>query len=392
MLVDKLDQIDEILLNQVCSEKWDESSTLEFKAILPKSAPPDDKPKQEFLKDVAALANAAGGDIVYGVSEINGKANAIVPISETTDPIDGTRRRLGQWLESGVEPRISGIEIYAVRLASGGYVLVVRVPGSFQRPHRSKVGAHWQWPVRSGTHTADLTYPQIRDAFDRGATLGERARRFRDERLSAVISGTTGRPLRSGPRCIVHFLPIAAIAGATSINLTQFSPPASTQFFSTWWGSATSSFNLDGLVVYPSNHAADTGYRQIFRTGCIEAAQSIASLIHGKTISSHRVADHVRESIDQSLIAAKSWGIGGPAIAAVTLLDVHEWPFVYDSKDYATAFSSADRPNLVLPETWIEDLSTAHLDAIVRPILDTLWQAFNISGCGFYDGKGVWRR
>ncbi len=88
MLADKLDQIDEILLNQVCSEKWDESSTLEFKAILPKPAPPDDKPKQEFLKDVAALANAAGGDIVYGVSEINGKANAIVPISETTDPID----------------------------------------------------------------------------------------------------------------------------------------------------------------------------------------------------------------------------------------------------------------------------------------------------------------
>jgi hypothetical protein len=138
-----------------------------------------------------------------------------VPIQEAVHPADSTRRRLGQWLESGVEPRMSGLDMHPVPLAGGDYVLVVRVPASFQRPHRSKVGRHWQWPVRSGTHTADLTYSQIRDAFDRGATLGERARRFRDERLTAVVSGTTGRPLRAGPRCIVHFIPMAAARKVT---------------------------------------------------------------------------------------------------------------------------------------------------------------------------------
>jgi hypothetical protein len=193
-------------------------------------------------------------------------------------------------------------------LAGGDYVLIVRVPASFQRPHRSKVGGHWQWPVRSGTHTADLTYPQIRDAFNRGSTLGERAGRFRDERLTAVVSGSTGRPLRADPRCIVHFLPIAAIAGDPTVDLGQMSRSASTQFFSTWWSSATSSFNLHGLLVYPSNEAADTGYRQVFRTGCIEAAQSVASTMHGKAINSHGVADHVRESIQQSLDATESPG------------------------------------------------------------------------------------
>jgi predicted HTH transcriptional regulator len=94
MLADRLEQIDENLLNQVCLEQWDESSTLEFKAMLPQSAP-DDKPKQEFLKDVAALANAGGGDIVYGISEVNGKANALLRIQEAANPVDATRRRLG---------------------------------------------------------------------------------------------------------------------------------------------------------------------------------------------------------------------------------------------------------------------------------------------------------
>lgn len=95
MLADQLDKIDENLLNQVCSEQWDESPTLEFKAMPPQPAP-DDKPKQEFLKDVAALANAGGGDIVYGISEISGKANALMPIQEAAHPADATRRRLGR--------------------------------------------------------------------------------------------------------------------------------------------------------------------------------------------------------------------------------------------------------------------------------------------------------
>ena len=391
MLADRLDQIDENLLNQVCREQWDESSTLEFKALIPQPSP-DDKPKQEFLKDIAALANAGGGDIIYGIGELNGKANGLVPIQEAANPVDGTRRRLGQWLESGVEPRIGGLNMHPVPLTSGDYILVVRIPPSFQRPHRSRVGAHWQWPVRSGTHTAELTYPQIRDAFDRGATLGERARKFRDERLTSIAAGTTGRPLRDGPRCIVHLLPMASISGEVSVDLRQLSRSATTQFFSAWWSSASSSFNLDGLVVYPNNQAADTGYAQIFRIGCVEAAQSVGSMIQTRSISSHRVADHVRESIRKSLEAMKSWGVTGPAIAAVALMDLHGWPFAYDSMGHTVDFNSADRPNLILPEVWIEDLSNAQLDAIARPILDTLWQAFNLAGCGFYDKQGNWVR
>jgi hypothetical protein len=95
---------------------------------------------------------------------------------------------------------------------------------------------------------------------------------------------------------------------------------------------------------------------------------------------------------DKFLNAAKSWGIGGPAIAAAALLDVHGWPFAYESRDHSSAFNSTDRPHLILPEEWIEDLATAQLDAIARPMLDTLWQAFDLAACGFYDIHGNWVR
>lgn len=29
-------------------------------------------------------------------------------------------------------------------------------------------------------------------------------------------------------------------------------------------------------------------------------------------------------------------------------------------------------------------------EAVVRSILDTLWQSFDIEGCGFYNADGAW--
>ena len=145
-------------------------------------------------------------------------------------------------------------------------------------------------------------------------------------------------------------------------------------------------------MIYQGNQAADTGYVQIFRTGCLEATQHVGSIIQQKSIASSRVADHIREYLDKFLAAAKAWGIDGPAIAAAALLDVHGWPFAYDSRGYMSAFNSADRPHLILPEVWIDDIFTAQIDSIARPILDTLWQAFDLERCGFYDAQGNWRQ
>ena len=119
MLPQTLATIDEKFLKQVCEDQWPESQTLEFKAVLPNK---DEEGSQEFRKDVCALANADGGDLVFGISEKDGKANSILPI--TSVQVDATKRRLLQILESNVEPRIQGMQTHDCSLASGGFVLV----------------------------------------------------------------------------------------------------------------------------------------------------------------------------------------------------------------------------------------------------------------------------
>src|SRR6186713_1131863 len=178
MLLEQYEKIDEAELLRLCKAGCPESSTLDFKRDLPGiSEEGREKDKKEFLKDVCAFANSDGGDLVYGIAEEHGMAKEPVPI--TAENFDDAKRRLGQILEAGLEPRVPGLLFHQIPVA-GGYVLLVRVPASFDGPHRfSSNNREKQFVMRNHTHTSELNYAQLRAAFDRTATLAERARTFR---------------------------------------------------------------------------------------------------------------------------------------------------------------------------------------------------------------------
>jgi hypothetical protein len=52
--------------------------------------------------------------------------------------------------------------------------------------------------------------------------------------------------------------------------------------------------------------------------------------------------------------------------------------------------AAADRNHLMVPETWVDNLESADVDEIARPLLDILWQAFDVERCGEYSKAGIW--
>src|SRR6266404_7975286 len=119
MLATRLGQIDERLLSQLCSDECAESQTLDFKFCLPGK---DEPSKVEFAKDVCAFANADGGEIVFGISDTQGKASGPCPID--TEPPDAAQRRLIQTVDRLIEPRIVGVQFHTVQFGNAGYILV----------------------------------------------------------------------------------------------------------------------------------------------------------------------------------------------------------------------------------------------------------------------------
>src|SRR6185369_614321 len=117
------------LQNFITSE-IEESLTLEYKSG--EALDRNETKKKEITKDVSAMANSAGGIIVYGIREFEQENKRHLP--EKITPVD-RRQFPREWVEQiiqGIRPRIDGIVIHSVSLSSGenDVAFVIEIPQS----------------------------------------------------------------------------------------------------------------------------------------------------------------------------------------------------------------------------------------------------------------------
>ena len=387
MLLETLDQVNAEFLRKLCDDRCPESDTLEFKRGIPGGL---DKDKHELLKDVCALANSDGGDLVYGIEENAGVASALVPLAG--ESADAAKRRLSQVLDAGLEPRVQGLRFHHVEV-NGGYVLIVRVPASYDGPHCVRTNNNRRFVMRNGTSTTDMTFDQLRSAFDRTATLAERARRFIADRLQLIIDLKTPKPLITGPLWVVHFVPIAGLAGRRTVDLKMLYSKEFTQFLGENWGGGSRTFNLDGLVVHPGGRPGDGyyAYNHIFRTGAIEGVslggekRQVSGEAERSLVWSRVMSKFFHYSVGIFMEAAKRWGYAGPAVLSIAVLHVEGYELAVGDSFWRLSQAVSDRPHLILPEAWIENIESADVDETVRPLMDMLWQAFGMERCLDFD-------
>jgi hypothetical protein len=151
-------------LNQLIVDSIEESSTLEYKraAALVKN---DDKKKADLVKHVTAMANAAGGTIIYGIAEFNEKPKRHLP--EKLDPVDLSEISR-EWLDSiiqSIQPRIDGVIIHPVTIDedTGQVCYVVEVPKS-HTAHQARDHVYYQ---RRNFQVLAMEDYEVRDVMNR---------------------------------------------------------------------------------------------------------------------------------------------------------------------------------------------------------------------------------
>lgn len=178
------DEIAAADIQQLVDNSVSEGLRVEFKRELYGN---DDKQKKELLKDVSAFANSHGGHLILGVEEENGAASSVVGLAGINP--DTEVQRLQQSLQTGIEPRIQGILIRAIPVDGDRFVIVVRIPHSWNQPHRAsfKKSLHFWIRDSSGAHEASMD--ELRNIFTLSSSIIEIIREFRLERISQIQAG-----------------------------------------------------------------------------------------------------------------------------------------------------------------------------------------------------------
>jgi Putative DNA-binding domain len=386
-----LDQIDESRLEALITAGAAESRTIDYKRTIYGNTHAD---YSEFLADTSSFANTSGGDLVLGMDATNGIPTAIRPL---TIPMDPEILRLEQVIRGGLQPRIANISFHAVPSRAGGNVLIVRVPRSYNPPHRViRQGSSRFW-ARSAAGKYEPDVNELRTLFNAGPQLADRIRNFRLDRIAKITAGQAPVQLMNQGFVVLHIVPLSAFDAASTLPLRQieldfrsFVPIGSTT-------ANGARINFDGILKTSNADQRATQHRayvQLYRNGIIETVDStLMAVSSGDSIISN-LDDILIYEIMRSLKDVAAVGIEPPYALLVSLVGVAGARFNFargqNSQWDDNLSDRLDRDQYHFDEVLFETIPTARTEcaSIIRPILDQMANAGGKATSPIFDDQG----
>ncbi len=375
------EDIDALLTNAV-----PEGRTIDYKLTLSGGGNAD---KKEFLADVCSFANAAGGDLLFGITENQGVPTSIPGLLEID--ADATILRLENLIRDSIDPRIPGVHMKAINGFEKGPVLLIRIPKSWASPHMVTFKNTSRFYTRNSAGKYQMDVTEIRSAFALSDELPKKVEAFRNDRLAKIIAGETPVPTLDNPKLILHVIPFSAMSlyqGIAPSDLYQqhmsLRPFRSLGF--------NSQINFDGLVTYTSSTGGGyTGYCQGFRSGAIEAvdAYTIRENEELKAVPTTTLVQSLDESVQQYLNALVALETPEPAVLQLTIVGARGYKLAVGQNWDWQSQPAIDRDMLILPDVLVENFD-CDVHALIKPILDGLWNACGYHWCNWYDEDGNW--
>jgi len=368
-----------------------EDRHIEFKQQLPNSS--DDEVK-EFLADISAFANASGGMIIYGILEKDGIPHSIEGIG--SDDFDREILRLENIVRSGVNPRINQLLFRCIDIREKKVILVL-IPDSWSKPHVVNYKKRWRFYIRTSAGKHPMDIEEVRASMLQSSSLPERMRNFRDQRFDVVWGGVSPVPLAFDSPVVLHLIPFSSVYDS---DLSQINFNVVTDNFHSIRPLKASvshaRYNLEGYLNYGNfdNEGKCSGYVQVFRNGIIESVDT--SMLNpnrnlGKYVPSGLFGEELAEKIAIYLNFQKKIGVIPPIAVFLSLLNIQGFYLAVSQKldPFEDHKYLLQRKSLLLPELIFEDYPT-DVRVSLKPLFDTLWNAFGWDRSYYYSDEGAW--
>jgi hypothetical protein len=344
-----------------------------------------DTDKKEFLYDISSFANTQGGHLIFGMDEEGGAPTKLVGISDINP--DEEILRLEGMARDGIRPPIVGLQTAAVTLANGNTAIVMRIHKSWNPPHQVTYQKAFRFYGRSSNGKYQIDVDELRSIFLLSASVAERLKLFRIERVAKIVSGDTPVPLEAGGKMVVHMLPLAAFTGRYLADLNLLWRDHSS-LVGVLRGGGSPLFNVDGLLL-ASHLRPASRYAQVFRDGCIEVVGDWSGEANkGAFLPCPAFESAIIEHIYRGKQLFEYIGATPPLVIMVTMVGMKGWRIATRSDASAAVF---DRDPVLIPELLLEVSGNVVQDE-AKPLLDAVWNAAGSPGSPNYDAKGRRKR
>lgn len=294
--------------------------------------------------------------------------------------------RLETLLRECLDPRLPSVHMHWIENdASGeGPLLALHVLQSWIGPHMVTLSHSNRFYSRNnaGKYLMDTT--QLRSAFLNSESVASAARRFRAERVAAIMAGRTPVPLIPGARLCLHLVPIhAEERDFVSGSAPDVVKPMDAEGYG--WSRR---LNLEGsLAIGTQGPKGTLEYTLLYRNGSLEAVRAALDYATSQEIPSLKLERDIIQHAQEYVTALRRLGVESPLALFVTLLNVsnfrlglgNNWGLPKEPPVF-------DRDEIGLPDLLVEGDALTELD--LKPILDVLWQAAGYDKSPFFDAAG----
>lgn len=398
MIPKAIDDITEADLQDLIRDGVQEGRQLDYKAQLPLASKDD---KQEFLRDVTAFANTVGGDLIFGIEEGRDADGKTTGIAQNVVGLTGTADQLIQQLEqlirNQVDPRIIGLRVRTVPLASGRHVLVVRVPASFSAPHMITQGSsdrtNSRFYLRHAAGKQPMDVNELRNAFVRSEGMQSRLQRWREERLNVILSDASPAGALEGGRLVVQLVPSSAFTQESTFDITEARQRVGQLLHPLGQSSGHLRFNFEGFANGFQYDGQVHWYTQLFRNGAVEAvSEKLTRPVDDDQAGQPSLVEFVAPAVVRLLVqgcrdyvtALRTLGLATPVYVLVSVINVRGTAIALPRGYLRRNPPVLDRQHLLLPEVAMADFDES-LKTLMRPLCDLLWQAYGQENCPPYD-------
>ncbi|MHA1716509.1 MAG: AlbA family DNA-binding domain-containing protein [Promethearchaeota archaeon] len=363
-----------------------ESKTIEYKSQLPGDT---DAAKKDFLGSVTSLANALGGDLIFGIEENRETGEPLNHDGIACDNIDQLILRLNQIIRDGIEPiiPINLIRPGVVPQLNNRIILIYRISKSWQRPHRIKYKTSHKFYTRASNGKVLMDIQELRSEFLNSEYILDRIKSFRRERLAVIIANDSFVPLYPTAKLIVHIIPLISFETSKKLEISVVSRK---HWAPIYCGSGYNSrINIDGLLSFKlMNNGISSTYVEVFRNGIVEAVESymLKPDEHGKLIPSPELETEIMQALKVYLHYMQELEIEKPYYIFITMYGVKGYKKPLFGRRYTEAI---DRDILYLPEVLVSD-EDLHIATLLKPPFDALYNALGLEKNSYYEDDGTW--